>query len=259
MADTLEWIYDNAFMVLQVSVPSATEALLMQACLYSAQRHAEKLIDFELSKAKVYLTIDATNGGSITTGPQRAFSGGVPSGDSTVYTKKIRRIDRWDTTNSIWVPATLMTYDYYLEHAEQIGRKNVVSYTQSTTTNYPDTVFPTRYVYLREGDTIFSSDESATATDTQLRMFVYLFTEPFDAVTVAEFDTVSNFLTLHCASYLMWWAVREYNSRSANFVPRNEGSLDPAYIDARVEEAWQAMVAWNAELSPSQNYLGAPY
>jgi len=263
MADTLSWIYNNAFRILQISSPSTDETALMIACLNSARRHAEKMIDFELSKERVYLTIDATDGGPITDA-HASWSGSAPTGAEKPFTKKIRRIERWDSTNSVWVPASLMTYDFYRQMGENVGRSVNDSSLWTRPTDYPDTVFPTRYVYLREGNMIYSSDESSTATDTYLRMYVYYFLYEYQdalhdesAQDTATILAQTDFLVEHCASYLTWWAVREFNSRSANFVPRNEGSLDPAFIDARVQESWDAMVAWNADLSPSQNYLGA--
>jgi len=263
MADTLSWIYNRAFRILQNSSPSGDDIALMIACLNSARSTAEKMVDFEMSKVIGYQTIDATNGGSAST--IGTSWNGTSAGSFALPVKKIRRIDRWDTTNSVWVPASLMTYDYYRDMAEQIGRSNGYSYLDSQNVSYPDPVFPTKWVYLREGETIYSSDESSTAVDTTIRMYVYKWLTAYQdglntesAQVLATILAQTDFIIQNCDSYLTWWAVREYNSRSANFVPRNEGSLDPAYIDARVEEAWNAMVAWNAELSPSQNYLGAP-
>lgn len=248
--------------ILQIASPSTDEQMLMVACLNSARRHAEKMIDFELSKKRVYLTIDATDGGDIDTA-EDGWSGTAPNGE-LVFTKKIRRIERFDTTNSVWTPASLMSYDYYRQQGENVGRSVNDSTLWTRPTDYPDTVFPTRYVYLREGGYIFSSDESSTAVDTNIRMYVYAWlTEYQDALhsesgqVLATILAQTDFLVKHCDSYLTWWAVREFNSRSANFVPRNEGSLDPGYIDARVNESWDAMVAWDADLKATQNYLGA--
>lgn len=130
---------------------------------------------------------------------------------------------------------------------------------------YPATTFPTRFVYLRDGDTIYVSDTSSTAEDTFVRLWIYKWLDPYyDALhdeTTQDIDTIlaqTDFLIVNADSFLTWFAVQEFNARSGNFTPRAEGSIDAAYIGARVAESYDAMIKWNMDLSPIQNYLQAP-
>jgi len=265
MADTLSWIYNRAMRILQVSSPSTDEANLMIACLNSARRYAETHVDFELSKRRGYLSVDATDGATVTN-LGAGWSGTAVTDPGTIPTKTIRRVDRWDATNSVWVPASLMSYDFYNQMSEDLQRREGYDnfYTANEPT-YPATTFPTRFVYLRDGDTIYSSDTSSTAEDTFVRLWIYKWLDPYyDAAhgeVAQDIDTIlaqTDFLITNADSFLTWFAVQEFNARSGNFTPRAEGSIDAAYIGARVSESYDAMIKWNMDLSPIQNYLQAP-
>lgn len=265
MAGTLSWIYNRAMRIVQISSPSTDEIALMIACLNSARKYAETHIDFELSKTRGYLSVDATDGADIDD-IGGVWTGTAVGGFGDFLLKSIRRVDRWDATNSVWVPASLMSYDFYNQMSENLERRGGFDnfYTANEPT-YPATTFPTRFVYLRDGGTIYSSDTSTTAEDSVIRLWVYKWMTPYEdalhsesAQDLATILAQTDFLVKHADSFLTWYAVQEFNARTANFVPRSEGSLDPAYINARVEESFNSMVKWNMDLTPIQNYLGAP-
>lgn len=227
----------------EATSPTSADNVTLLAALNAARQDAERKHDWVASKRIAYLRVTATTGSLLSSATAGYTVGSGPSG-SAVLIKGIRKARRFNSTNSSWSPAHVMTYDKYEALLTKSNRSMPVNILQPETAEWSTTVgtenFPsTKALLLQDGLRCYVNE----TTDQDFKLWVYEWQAAY-----ASFAATDDFFTLYASDYLMWAAIEWLNFKKGAFLPRKEGSITPEYVTKMKDAAWDSLIVWDAWL-----------
>lgn len=236
-------------LVLQEAVvPSSADDVTLLTALNAVRQEAERNHDWVASKRIAYLRVIPTTGSLLSAATAGYTVGSGPSG-SAVLIKGIRKGRRFNSTDSTWGPAHVMTYDKYEQLLTKANRQTPIDVLQPETAEWStataaESFLTTKGVMLQDGLRAYVNE--TTNQDFKLWVFEWL---PAYASVAAPDD----FLITYGSDYLMWGAIEWLNFKKGTFLPRKEGSITPELVRDMKQRAWDSLVLWDVFMQQSDN------
>lgn len=220
---------------------SANGKDLLTSAINNAVRKAQANHDFEKSKVLCDLVVDAATGGVFT-----ADSGGTNAlklhGTSTaVELARIIDMGPYDDNDIGLIAKTWMTYDEYTTR-----ERSRTGYEYDPEFRYPANDRPgvEGVQYLVIGDRIRPIPTGEAGTTSTLGIYGCKLFAVYPEGNLS--DSTEDFFLRYGHDYLMWEAALMLNHFKKEWVPRQEGNLNPP--EKLRSEAWDAFIKWDTYL-----------
>lgn len=211
-------------------VPADFSTLLEEA-IRSARVKAEQSHDFQYSKVVATLAIASASTGAAITSAQ--YNAGA------VNIKRIRHV-LLPLTGGEYLPCEFMMHDDFISRQRQaIGR---AAYTPGNTLAQYGVATENPIAYM-EGNVLKLYPASQFPGAVTVRLAIVRYLPDYSG------NSDTDFIMDNGAKYMLWQSIIETNKLWRRFAPRQEGNLDESALQDLADEAFAALIQWDAGLS----------